>query len=262
MRELPEGPPGLETTQLGRPLRLYDEVSSTNETLLQWADEGAVHGAACCADRQSEGRGRQGRRWWSPSGLGLYLSVLLRPELDHPVAPSIALVVGIAAARAVEKLAPLSVQLKWPNDLILNERKLGGILCESRGPKASKLVLGIGLNIREPQGGWPDELRHSAISLEEISAHRVERDDLLRVLLRELELGLAEFLRSGLEEFSEELRRRDFLEGRGVHYLSPSGARESGIAAGIDAKGQLVVRNEQGEERILAGEVDLAEAKA
>ncbi len=159
------------TERLQRRLRLRHEesVASTNSALLEEAEQGTEEGLVLLADRQTRGRGRQGRSWIAPGGCGLTFSILRRPPVAAAEAVRWTLLAGVASLEAIQgELA--GAWLKWPNDLYFGDRKLGGILCErSDGgqPLRDALVVGLGMNLRAPPGGWPEELIHQATSLRE-----------------------------------------------------------------------------------------------
>lgn len=254
MHELEDGPPGLVTERLGRPTRHCEELGSTNDALLAWAEGGATHGAAVRADRQSAGRGRQGRSWWSPPGSGLYFSVLLIAPNGRSLDPSLALVAGTAAAAAIDDRASVEVRLKWPNDLILRGRKLGGILCETRG---ATTVVGVGINVEAPVGGWPQELAASAIALGEVADAVPSRDELFVGILGALEPRFVRFLESGFGAVRQEWIARDALQRQRFRYMGPDGTESWGVTRGIDSSGGLMISGPDGERTIYAGEVHI-----
>jgi BirA family biotin operon repressor/biotin-[acetyl-CoA-carboxylase] ligase len=201
------------------------------------------------AEEQVKGRGRSGDVWHSPPGAGLWLSTLVAAAPDR--ASCLPLLVGLAAARAAEAVAELTVGIKWPNDLFLGDRKVGGILCEGGG---DGVVVGVGINVRTPLGGFPEPLRQLATSVEATAGAPVSRSALAGRLLRELR-GLAVERPTGLEDLTEEeveeLVRRDVLAGRRVR----TGSGE-GRARGVDARGALLVERPDGTvERVVAGSV-------
>lgn len=195
-------------------LEAYDTLHSTNDRIRELAGEGAAAFTVVTAETQTTGRGRSGKRWESPTGLGLWISFLLR----HPAggAPALTpILVGLATARAIEDLCPeLHPEIKWPNDLLVSGRKVGGILCEGVGPDA--VVVGVGLNISQREQDFPSALRDQAISLEAAGCSGVSRAELAGGLLGEAR-NLVEPLPDGLDEdLRVELQQRDALAGRTV----------------------------------------------
>lgn len=211
--------------RFGRPYTYVEECEST-QLLLEDAPEGAV--AAC--DVQTAGRGRYGRVWEAPAGTGLLCSIVLHPpgELD---APELTLVGAIAAAEAVEGATGLSAQIKWPNDVMLNRRKVGGVLGELRD---GVVTLGIGLNVNQTRDQLPADAHTPAASLRTITGETYGRAPLLGSMLFRLERLYDEWRHGGLAEVFVEIGPRDFLRGRPVTVDGTSG-----VAVGIDRSGRL-----------------------
>jgi BirA family biotin operon repressor/biotin-[acetyl-CoA-carboxylase] ligase len=156
----------LEKAPLGLPLTELDEATSTNDVLRALAGQGAAEGTAVVARTQTHGRGRQHRPWHSPSGMGLYLSVLLRPPWPASESGPLALLAGIAVATALQQLGVPGVTLKWPNDVLAGGKKICGVLIEPalRGERIEYAVIGIGVNVRHSAADFPPELRATATS--------------------------------------------------------------------------------------------------
>lgn len=234
-------PDALRTARFGRPLHVLPSVASTNDTARQLAEEGAGEGAAVLALRQTGGRGRRGRSWASPPG-GLYLSVVLRPSLPAAQWPVLSLAVAVGAAEGVEGAGGPSVSLKWPNDLLAEGGKIGGILLESAPGFA---IAGIGINVRA--GGL--------MSLPE-GAGRIDVD-LVRLARAVLE-GLEGAVGTAYGDPAEALRRwkaRSVTLGHPVHVV---GAETfDGVAEDVAGDGALLVRTAAGVRRVIAGEVSL-----
>lgn len=247
-------PSALATRWLGQAHRVETTVASTNDLAWSWASSSppAPHGAVIVAERQTAGRGRQGRRWDSPPG-NLYVSVILRPAL--PLAQLLAwpLVVGVSLAACLEThLRTPRIGLKWPNDLWLDERKFGGILLESRADPIV-VVVGIGLNLVEPIGGWGERTDH-AHSLAGIGLH-LEPADVLNVWLPRLESDWESFVDAGFAPFRPDWIRRSVLQGRRVRVANSDEELE---VLGVDTDGALLARGAGGEDRVLrSGEVHL-----
>jgi BirA family transcriptional regulator, biotin operon repressor / biotin---[acetyl-CoA-carboxylase] ligase len=235
---------------LGVPdLELHPELPSTNDRMKELAREGAPPWTAVVASSQTAGRGRGGKSWVSPGGAGLWMSVLVPGEWgDAPGA--VPLLVGLAAARAVEAFmpgtskrdAPSGVQLKWPNDLFISGRKVGGILCERSGTgDPAPLVAGIGINLHRPSGEWPPGLDGAGF-LEDFGAV-AGRPGLARGVIREMRVLLDPMPSALGPHVLEEWRRRDQLTGQRVWCEAGPG----GVAAGIAPDGALLVRTDEGD---------------
>jgi len=227
--------------RFGRPYLYRTRCTSTQELLGADLPEGA---AAVC-EEQTAGRGRLGRTWSAPAGTSLLCSLLLRPPPERR-APELALVAGVAAAEAIEQTAGLAVSIKWPNDLLLDGRKAGGILAEARD---GAVVLGIGLNVNQTAEELPTDTRLPPASLRVALGSELDRPALLASLLARLEAHYDAWLGLGLAAALPELERRDFLRGRRVRV---GGA--TGVAAGLDALGRLLLDTGDALE---SGEVEL-----
>jgi BirA family biotin operon repressor/biotin-[acetyl-CoA-carboxylase] ligase len=228
-------------------LRFLDSVDSTNDYVAREARLGAPEGLVVVADHQEAGRGRRGRRWSAPRGSSLLASILLRPTLPAGRLHLIGVVVSLSAADACRIVAGVDVGLKWPNDLVANGRKLGGVLVETElaGDQARAAVAGIGLNVWWPEG-LPPELAEEATTLGQLTAGTVRRPALLVALLESLEARYASLeSRSGQAAQLDDYRGRCDTLGRAVRVeLAGEGqgpASFTGIAVDLDAEGYLVV---------------------
>lgn len=235
-------------------------AASTNDEALALARGGAPSGTMVVAERQSRGRGRLGREWLSPPGVGLYCSLVLRPRLDPADLPKLTLGAGLAASRAVEAVTGLRPLLKWPNDLWLNEKKVGGILAEARFDQASPVVvLGIGLNVNTGEESFPPELREKVSSLHLHSGREFTRSALLAALWDESLAMVARLEREGFAGILADWRERDATLGRELEWLSQSGRIVRGRSLGPDADGLLRIRDGAGQiHEVLSGDVSLA----
>lgn len=239
-----------------RQIVFYPEIGSTNTEAKRLAEAGAPEGTLVVADMQSEGRGRRGRSFISPAGKGLYMSVILRPSAMAADAACLTAFAAVATAEAIEALVPLSVGIKWVNDLFLKGRKVAGILSEAsldlESGGLSYAVIGIGINVQS--GGIPPELSEIAISLEEASGQRIDRAALCAGIVRGLE-GAEAALAGGL--YLPEYRRRSTVIGRRVTVLR-GGEEYSATVLGIDDRAGLIVRTDEGEECVLSsGEISV-----
>jgi BirA family biotin operon repressor/biotin-[acetyl-CoA-carboxylase] ligase len=235
-------------TRFGRPHHHLEETDSTNERAREMAIEGAASGTVVTASSQTAGRGRHGRKWSAPPDAALLYSAILRPlNLKHLMLP---LAVPIAVCEACEKVAPVECQIKWPNDIWLDEHKLGGILIEARPPEWA--VIGVGVNVAVEPDEFPDDLRWPAVSL-----GRGTPNDLRKAL----DDRLGKWVEAPAEKVQAEFSKRDALKGRPISWEGgPDGGPldRRGFADGIDEKGNLIVRSEDGETTALgSGEVHL-----
>jgi BirA family transcriptional regulator, biotin operon repressor / biotin---[acetyl-CoA-carboxylase] ligase len=233
-------------------LQIHPAVDSTNDLALALARDGAPHGATIMAESQLRGRGRRGRDWLAPVGSSLLLSMVLRPPAPG-TERLLPLRLGLAAARAIERDVPLRVGLKWPNDLVVDRLKVGGILCEARSEPGHPIfvVAGIGLNVAQTQDDWPAPLRDQAASLEQVAGAPLDRARLAGRVIAEwiaaASLDPARLTRPELEEFHQ----RDVLRR---HPITIDG-RPAGIAQGIDPDGALRAGDPRAPHRVMAGTV-------
>lgn len=239
----------------GREIRILEEVGSTNDVALRLAEAGAPEGTAVVADRQTAGRGRRGRQWFSPSGAGLYVSIVFRP----PDLERLTLLAAVAAAEALDEVAGLLPEIKWPNDLILREgsrrRKLGGILAESSaaGRTLEYVVVGLGINLRP--AAYPPDLADLAVSVEAATGQVVDRGAMLVALLAALGRWRETVGAAGPGALLA--RWRDLAptsEGALVEFDRPGG-RCRGMTAGIDEDGALLIRVGSQLERLVSAEL-------
>jgi BirA family biotin operon repressor/biotin-[acetyl-CoA-carboxylase] ligase len=226
-----------------RHLRLTD---STNARARELALAGAPGGLVVTAAEQSAGRGRQGRSWFAPAGTALLYSSLLRPLQSRPLLP---LAVPLAVCDAAEAVAPVSCRVKWPNDVWIGDRKLAGVLIESRAGDDGWAVIGVGMNVAVPATAFPAELEATATSLTAASEAAPAVPDVLRAL----NAALGRWVDASPEDVLAGFRDRDALAGRRVGWEGGEGT-----VAGIDDSGHLLVDSERsGRVTLGAGEVHL-----
>ncbi|MEO7197525.1 MAG: biotin--[acetyl-CoA-carboxylase] ligase [Solirubrobacterales bacterium] len=242
MSESGAGDPGF-----GSPHHRHRRTDSTNLRARELAEAGAPSGTVVTAEEQSSGRGRAGRVWSAPAGEALLYSAILRPlDLSHLMRP---LAVPLAVCEACEAVAPVRCMLKWPNDIWLDERKLAGVLIEARG--SDWAVIGVGVNLSIAPESFPADLRWPATSL----GHGVSPETMRPAL----DAALSRWVAAAPDLVQAEFSRRDVLQDREIHWEGgPSGDGRSGVGAGIDERGNLLVRGAGGELSALgSGEVSL-----
>lgn len=253
----------LRTRRLGRFLLVRDEAGSTNDLAWEALAQGLPDGTAVIAEAQPRGRGREGRRWHMTPGRGLALSVLLHEGCDRRQFGTLSLVAGLALARALDALGLLA-SLKWPNDLLVQGRKLSGVLAESRRlPDANDpagwteaAVIGVGVNVTERPGDFPEELRAHATSIA-IEGCGAGREDVAAGFLNALEPLWTELQEGSREAVLEAWRARATFWGATVTARTPGGS-VTGVARTLDADGALVIETPDGRTvSVLAGDVSL-----
>lgn len=253
----------IRTSWLGHEISYYKEIDSTNTQAERLAEEGAPHGTLVVADMQRAGRGRRGREWNSPDGEGIFFTILLRPQIEPANAPMLTLVMAAAAVRGIAACTGLEPKIKWPNDIVVNEKKVVGILTEMSAQidYVNHIVIGTGINVH--QTSFPKELDKKATSLDiELQKRKgqgtVSRAQLLENILEQFEDCYETYLKtqnlSGLlEEYNHALVNKD----RRVRVLDPLGEFE-GKALGINEQGSLlVVKEDNTVAEISSGEVSV-----
>lgn len=246
----------LKGSLFGNHILYKEKMDSTNMELKRQAEAGAPEGTLAVTECQQQGKGRRGREWSSPKGTGIWMSFLLRPLIKPEKVSGLTLVAALAVSRAVEQVTGLKPQIKWPNDLVLHEKKICGILTEmsSEMDFIHYVVVGIGINVNRKE--FPEELPF-ATSLFLEGGREYNRAELAASVLWAFEAYYEEFLSRGsleglLAEYNSRLVNRDSQ----VQVIK-DGESLQGIARGINARGELLVETEKGTEVILSGEVSV-----
>jgi len=239
-------------------LEFHDQLPSTNSYLMRQAADGGQHGTCVVAELQTHGRGRRGRGWLARLGDSLTFSVLWRFERGAGALSGLSLAVGIALLRALGELGAQDIRLKWPNDLLHEQRKLAGILVELQGDMdgPSAAVIGIGLNLCLPPA-MRAAIGQPASSLDAVVGQLTDSALVLGVLLRHLADVLGQFERTGFAPLREEWVAHHAFQGKAVRLHMPDGSETGGIAVGVADDGALLVHGEQGLQRFATGEISL-----
>jgi len=263
---------GLETEVFGREIHAFQRITSTNDFAYKLAERGGKEGTLVIAEEQTRGRGRVGRAWYSPKGMGLWFSLILRPPIRSDEVNLLTFLSALSVAEVVERRFKINVGVKWPNDLLINGRKFCGILSELsfEAERINFVIVGIGINLNQEVRDFPPELQTTATSLRIELRYKVDRVKLLREILKRFEenyflaiqgmpfAGESWAVNSpGFKKIIEEWERRCVIFGKRVT-VSWGENRTTGVAQGIDELGRLILRGDDGiEERILAGDVHL-----
>lgn len=252
----------LKTRLIGKPLHFFDSIDSTNTYAMQLARQGASEGTVIVADAQSGGKGRLGRGWVSPAGVNLYCSIILRPSVPTVLAPQMNLLAAVAVAEAIVEVCGITPTIKWPNDVLLNGKKVCGILSEMQTSQTSRdtlqaVVVGIGVNLNAQLDAFPEELREKASSLCLITGEPVERGVFTASVLTHLEQSYLLWLQEGFPVLRSVWERyAGGLIGKLIAVAAPEGAI-SGTVLGLDSDGALLVREQSTDapRRVVAGDV-------
>lgn len=248
----------LSSQWAGREVVFFEETGSTNVEAKMLADHGAVHGTLVVADSQREGKGRRGRIWHSQSGSAIAMSLILKPQLEPEKASMLTLIQAVATAKALEEVGGVKPQIKWPNDILINEKKVCGILTEMYLDKTeiSSIIIGSGINVN--QNAFPEEIAQIATSLKRETGQKWSRAKLIGRICEIFEEYFEKFMElKDLSGMLEEYNNYLISKGRMVHVLDPKG-EFTGEALGINVCGELLVRKVTGEiTNVYAGEVSV-----
>jgi len=246
----------LKTDFIGREIKYFAEATSTNDVAKELVAKGVKEGTIVLAETQTQGRGRLGRRWLSPEG-GIWLSVILRPKIPAKDSYQLTFMAAVAVAKTIRRMFKLNAEIKWPNDVLVNDRKVCGILTESsvRGDAVDFAVIGIGVNANVDLASFPKDLRSSVTTLEAEVKGEVERERFLCTLLEELENCYKMLQEKKFELVLEEWKSLTTLFGAHVEVTSLKG-KVRGLAVGVNRNGGLEVLLKNGTIRkVLSGDV-------
>jgi BirA family biotin operon repressor/biotin-[acetyl-CoA-carboxylase] ligase len=250
---------GLCTRRFGRSILFSREVDSTNKWAKELATYGADEGTVVIAETQTKGRGRLDREWISPTG-GLWFSLILSPNLSPTEAVRLTLVAGLAVAKVLREMFHLKTETKWPNDVLVNGRKICGVLTEMNtiGETVNFTIVGVGVNANfDVENVFPEQLKKAATSLEKELGRKVKLEKLFRALLEQLENLYELFVKEGFNPILEEWKNYAGFLGCKVEVSSPTG-KMSGVALDVDDEGALVLRLEDGTvKRVFVGDVSV-----
>lgn len=248
----------LHTQWLGKRIEYFPETDSTNIQARRLAEEGAPSGTLAVADCQKAGKGRRGRSWVSPPGTGIWMSLVLRPDILPASASMVTLVAGMAAAKGIRAVTGLDAGIKWPNDVVVQGRKVCGILTEMSTEEESirHVVVGMGINVNTE--AFPEELLETATSLKLEAGAPVKRSPVIAAVAEAFEDYYSRFLETcNMELLKEEYNGLLVNRGRIVRVLDP-GKEYQGKALGIGSDGSLLVEREDGKvETVISGEVSV-----
>jgi BirA family biotin operon repressor/biotin-[acetyl-CoA-carboxylase] ligase len=247
------------SSELGTHIHLFDEVESTQTEAHRLVSLGSGHGTLVIAERQTSGRGRMGRPWHSPAGLGIWMSLVITPQITLPFAPQITLLTAVALCRTIRKNYQIDIGIKWPNDLLIKGRKVSGILVESSGEdeRIRYMVIGIGIGCNMVAEDYPEELKEIATSLCIETGTIIDRTALIASFLQQFQELYHLYLNRGFAPI------RTLWESLSVSLHKPirvltGGKWIEGMALGIDEMGALIVRQSNGElSYVYSGETNI-----
>jgi BirA family biotin operon repressor/biotin-[acetyl-CoA-carboxylase] ligase len=248
---------GLNCRLIGQKVISFTETDSTNVQARRIAEEGGIEGTVVVADQQNSGRGRLGRCWESPSGVNLYCSILLRPQIPVQQAPQLTFLSAVTVVETLKEVCQLTAEVKWPNDILVNGAKISGLLNEmsAETEQIHFVILGVGINLNMTASQFPDGLNYPATSVLLETGKPVDRLVFLRAFLQRLDLYYAEFLQEGFAPIRD--RWENLCNLINVQVEVDQGSHHCcGTVVGLDSDGALRLQLEDGKvERILAGDV-------
>ncbi len=247
----------ITTKIFGKQIYYKEEIDSTNTEAKRQAMEGAPHGLLILAEQQTMGKGRLGRSWSSPKGTGIWMSLLLKPDFKPEKASMLTLVTALSVTDAIRKGTGLEAWIKWPNDIVVNRKKVCGILTEMNAlaNQIYYIIVGIGINVNTKE--FPEEIREIATSLQIEKGMTIQRSLLISKVLEELEKNYEQFLQAGdLKFLLEKYNKRLINCHKQVKMIGSSGTF-AGTAKGINAKGELLIQTDNGLVEVRSGEVSV-----
>ncbi|HOQ19181.1 MAG TPA: biotin--[acetyl-CoA-carboxylase] ligase [Methanothermobacter thermautotrophicus] len=246
----------VDTEYIGCEIKCFDEVDSTNNVAKRMAEEGAPEGTVVIAKTQSRGRGRRGKPWISPQG-GIWMSIILRPDVHPSRAPLLTLVAGVAVARTLKEECGLDVGIKWPNDILIGDKKVCGILTEAhaRFNTLEYVVVGVGIDTNVDIRHFPDDLREGATSIKNELKRDIKSSELIARFLRNFEEIYNLFKDGEMDGILTEWRKLSKTIGRRVEIRKQLGEIVHGEAVGINSEGALILELDDGTLRkVISGE--------
>jgi BirA family biotin operon repressor/biotin-[acetyl-CoA-carboxylase] ligase len=249
----------LKTKSLGQVLRIYDEVDSTQNIAHDLVRQGAAEGTLILAEQQTAGRGRMGRAWHSPKSKGIWMSLILKPKISLQFTPHLTLLTAVALCRALQPYVPHKVGIKWPNDLLIRERKVSGILLESSAEdvRLNYVIAGIGVSANLTEEDFPEELRDKATSLFIESGQLVDREQLICSFLEQIEALLELYIQQGFAPIRTLWEALSITLNQSIRVQTADGWIE-GVAKSINEMGALMVSPHDGQTlKLYSGDIEL-----
>ncbi len=246
----------LKSKIFGKKIYSYRKVGSTNLLGFRLAETGSEEGTLIVAEEQTKGKGRMGRSWYSPPRLGLWMSLILRPPVPPFKAPGLSICAGLALAQTIKEMTGTEAKIKWPNDCLIDGKKVGGILLELSAEldRINFVIVGIGVNVNHSAKDFPRNLSQTATSMKIKLGKDISRLALLTSFLEEFERIYLDFKKKGLSAQREMIKSFSSLLGKKVAVRFGKEKIE-GMAKNIDENGSLVIKTKKGEKVVRAGEV-------
>ncbi len=246
----------LKTEYVGKEIYVYKEVKSTNTVAKFLSMHNATNGTVVISEKQTDAKGRSGKSWESPLG-GVWLSIILKPNVDQSKFPLITLATGVAVAKTLEKVGVENPEIKWPNDIIINDKKVCGILTEAvaKFNVVENVIIGVGIDANLNVSQFPEELQSGTTTLKEELKREGNENTLIRIFLEEFEKISELFNHEGYEEILKEWRKRSYSIGKIVEVREPFNKYYDGYVVGINKEGALIVEKIDGTyKKVISGE--------
>ena len=246
----------LNTKVIGQNIYIFNEVRSTNTVARFLSLNGAEQGTVVISEKQTGAKGRSGKAWASPLG-GIWLSIILNPNVDHSKLPMITLATGVAVAKALERIGVENPEIKWPNDIMINGKKVSGVLTEAIASfnTIENVIVGIGIDGNMNIEDFPEELQEGTTTLKEELGSKIDEHELIEILLEEFEKISILFWEEKFEEILKEWRKRSYSIGKIVEVREPFKNYYDAYVLGIGKEGALVVEKIDGTlQKVISGE--------
>ena len=246
----------LNTEYIGKNLYVYKEVRSTNTIAKFLSINDCEDGAVVISEKQTDAKGRSGKSWASPLG-GIWLSIILKPILDHSKLPLITLATGVAVAKTLEKIGVENPEIKWPNDIMIDDKKVCGILTEAvtKFNTIENVIVGVGIDANLNVSDFPEELQFGTTTLKEALGREGNENLLIKIFLEEFEDIIEQFKNAKYEDILKEWRKRSYSIGKIVEVREPFNTSYDAYVLGIAKEGALVVEKIDGTlEKVISGE--------
>lgn len=247
---------GLNTKFIGRDIYIFKEVMSTNTLAKFFAENGSKDGTVIISEKQTNAKGRSGKAWESPLG-GVWLSIVLNPYVDQTKLPIITLATGLAVEKTFERLGITNAEIKWPNDILINDKKVCGVLIESiaKFNSIEHVIVGVGIDVNLDIESLPEELQDGTTSLNVETGKEIDENTVIRTFLEEFEKVCNTFIKEDYESILKEWRKHAYTIGKNVEIREPFGKTYEGYVVGIDKQGVLVIEKPDGElKKVISGE--------
>ncbi|MCU9613688.1 biotin--[acetyl-CoA-carboxylase] ligase [Caldibacillus lycopersici] len=250
---------GLQTKYIGKTIHFYESLPSTQQVAKELALNGATEGTLVISDEQTLGRGRLARAWHSPKGTGIWTSIIIRPKIPIQQAPQLTLLTAVAAVQAIEEQTDIDVSIKWPNDLLINGKKVCGILTELQAEEnqIQSIIIGIGINVNQQLTDFPEELHSIATSLSMEVNDKINRAKLVQSLCFHLEKLYETYLTLGFQPIKLLWESYALSIGKQITARTLNGTY-SGIALGINEQGVLLLETSDGKiQHIYSADIEI-----